>query len=185
MHRPVAPFTADTCMRVLTPTPLFKRLVRMCDYPHCSGLYLTNRPRAYDGCHYRRHFQRLGNTTSEASDFKPRHYSAKRRLATGDGGAGDEAACKPTRIGGVLTSLRRPRNRRSPLPDKTLADMRREGERLFVNCSRADCFHSAEVDLAMLIEKLGEDRCTVVSLRKPREQDRSIATAGRNVLSPR
>ena len=43
------------------------------------------------------------------------------------------------------------------MPDKTLADMRREGERLFVNFSRADCFHSAEVDLAMLIEKLGED----------------------------
>ena len=43
------------------------------------------------------------------------------------------------------------------MPEKTLAEMRREGERLFVNCSRPDCFRTAEVDLAMLIEKLGED----------------------------
>ena len=33
--------------------------------------------------------------------------------------------------------------------------MRREGERLYVNCSRADCFRTAEINLEMLIEKLG------------------------------
>lgn len=43
------------------------------------------------------------------------------------------------------------------MPDKTLADMRRRGERLFVNCSRPDCFRSAEASIAMLIERLGED----------------------------
>ena len=43
--------------------------------------------------------------------------------------------------------------------------MRREGERLFVNCSRPDCFRTAEINIAMLIEKLGEDqaRCTSIS----------------------